>query len=160
MIVFRKAEPADAPMLSRLRRQVWGETYRGIYPDEVIDGYDFSLHEEISLKKILDPDIEMFVIADGDAPVGYFSFIHGDRVHVMQLYLLRSHRGLGAGKTAIGIVRAYCKEHGVARFTINCNEHNLPARGFYEHMGGKLTVVDGGHINRQEDQVTYLYRVC
>lgn len=159
MIVFRKGEHADAAMLSRLRRQVWDETYRGIYPDEVIDDYDFSLNEEGFIKKILNRDMEMFVIEDGKTPVGYFSFIHSDRVHVMQLYLLRSHRGRGTGKTALDIARSYCKEHGVTHYTVNCNEHNLPARGFYEHMGGVITAVDGGHADRREDQVTYRFEV-
>lgn len=159
MITFRKAEPADAAMLSRLRRQVWDETYRGIYPDEVIDGFDYARHEESSLKKILNPDMEMYVIGEGDTPVGYFSFIHKEIPHVMQLYMIKTHRGRGAGKTALGIVRAYCKDNGAPAFTLNCNEHNLPARAFYEHMGGVVTAVDGGHLNRQEDQVTYRFDV-
>lgn len=33
MIVFYKAGPEDAPLLSETRRKAWNVTYRGIYED-------------------------------------------------------------------------------------------------------------------------------
>ncbi len=36
-ITFVLAKIEEAPELSELRRQVWQTTYRGIYPDDMID---------------------------------------------------------------------------------------------------------------------------
>ena len=157
MLTFKKALTGDAITIARLRRVVWDETYRGIYPDEAIDGYCERYHEARDLARILDPDHEVFLICRSDAPIGYFSFIHKDKVHISSLYVRMGCKGMGAGRRAIELVLDYCAEHGFPAFTVNCNEHNLPARAFYEHMGGRLVSVDGGHANRQEDQATYVF---
>ena len=159
MIGFVKALTRDARTITRLRRVVWDETYRGIYPDEAIDNYCEAFHEARDLARILDPDHEVFVIRNDGTPVGYFSFIHKDKVHITSLYVIRSCKGLGAGSRAIDTVREYCKAHFLPSFTVNCNEHNLPARAFYEHMGGKLVLVDGGHEEKREDQATYSFEI-
>ena len=39
-VTFKKAEPTDAPLLAATRQKAWAATYRGIYPDEMIDQYD------------------------------------------------------------------------------------------------------------------------
>lgn len=159
MIEFVPALISDAKTITRLRRIVWGETYRGIYPDEAIDGYCESWHEARDIARILDPDHEVFVIRDGGTPIGYFSFTHKGKVHITSLYALSGYKGSGIGRAAFDIVRKYCAENGFPSFTVNCNEHNLPARGFYEHMGGRLIALDGGHADRREDQTTYFYKV-
>lgn len=157
MMEFREAEIWDAAVLSRLKRQVWDETYRGIYRDELIDGFDHRDHEARFSEKINDPGVKMFVILDGGLPVGFFSFYCCKNVHITELYVLKSHRRRGAGRSALNIVREYCLKNGVGSFTVNCNEHNLPARNFYEHMGGDLIAVDSGHEDLRRDQVTFRF---
>lgn len=159
MIEFVKALTRDAITITRLRRVVWDETYRGIYPDEAIDNYCEAFHEERDLARILDPDHDVFVIMDEGTPVGYFSFIHKDKVHITSLYVIKEYKGIGAGRRAFALVEEYCKAHSVPSFTVNCNEHNSSARAFYEYMGGKLIAVDGGHSDRREDQATFQFTV-
>lgn len=43
-IAFRKAAPEDAAVLTATRRKVWDATYRGIYPDGMIDDYAYETH--------------------------------------------------------------------------------------------------------------------
>lgn len=38
---IRKALYSDCFNLSLLKREIWETTYRGIYPDEKIDNYDY-----------------------------------------------------------------------------------------------------------------------
>lgn len=159
MICFTPAVSGDEKAISALRRIVWAETYRGVYPDEAIDGYCGAWHEKRDLERILDPAHEVFIIKDGEMPVGYFSFVHNEKIHISSLYVLKEYKGMGAGRTAFSIVRDYCLNNGFSSFTVNCNEHNLPARAFYVHLGGKIVSVDAGHKNKREDQVTYLFIV-
>lgn len=151
---FVPAQERDARTIAQLRARIWATTYRGIYPDELIDRFDYPCHESRDRRQILDGTCHVYLILDGSEPVGYFSFQDAGRVHIRSLYVLQDRQGRGAGKAAFGIVREYCKSRALPGFSCNCNQHNLRAQGFYEHMGGRVVRVDGGHANRQEDQLT------
>ena len=43
---IRLAKFTDCSTLSIIKRKVWETTYRGIYPDEKLDNYDYRKHEE------------------------------------------------------------------------------------------------------------------
>ena len=43
-VEFRRATVDDVRTLTETRQKVWATTYRGIYPDEMIDQYDFDCH--------------------------------------------------------------------------------------------------------------------
>ena len=43
-VEFRRASPEDARLLAETRRRAWDTTYRGIYPDAMIDEYDLEAH--------------------------------------------------------------------------------------------------------------------
>ena len=150
---------ADAAVITELRRRVWDATYRGIYPDAVIDDFDYPFHLARDLARIRDAAFQVYLIRDGDAPVGYFYFQHAGRVHVQSLYLLPEYQRRGLGRAAFALVRDYCAAQGLSSFTCNCNAHNRQAQGFYERLGGRVIRTDCGHANRQEDQLTYQFSV-
>ena len=155
---FRPAEERDAAVIGKLRREIWGTTYRGIYPDEVIDRFDVEGHLRRDLGRIADPAFRVWVIEDGERPIGYLYLERRTGVHIQSLYVLREYQGRGIGRAAFALVRDCCRAWGLETFTCNCNAHNAPARGFYEHLGGVLIGADVGHENRQEDQVKYLFQ--
>ena len=43
---FILAKETDAMCISKLRQKVWASTYRGIYPDDMIDLFDYDWHAE------------------------------------------------------------------------------------------------------------------
>ena len=45
-LIVRRAREDDCEKIARVKRAVWETTYRGIYPDEKIDGFDFSAQAE------------------------------------------------------------------------------------------------------------------
>ena len=49
---IRKANYSDCQKLSLLKREIWETTYRGIYPDEKINNYNYA-ENEIKFKKII-----------------------------------------------------------------------------------------------------------
>ena len=53
---IRKANYSDCQNLSLLKREIWETTYRGIYPDEKINNYNYA-ENEIKFKKIIDNTI-------------------------------------------------------------------------------------------------------
>lgn len=156
-VFFRPAAAEDAAVISSLRKTIWGTTYRGIYPDAEIDRYDTERHLRRDLARISDPSYRVYLILDGDRPIGYLYFQHRGGVHIQSLYVLREYQRRGIGRKAFEIVRAYCRAQGLTGFTCNCNAHNRNARAFYEHFGGIVVAEDVGHANLQEDQITYAF---
>ena len=56
MVEFQLAQVSDAPILAATRQKVWDATYRGIYPDEMIDQYDMALFTAKDRTRISDPE--------------------------------------------------------------------------------------------------------
>ena len=73
MTRFIPALPGDASTIARLRQQCWAATYRGIYPDEMIDQFDFAWHERRDLARINSDQYEVFLIQSDEIPVGYLT---------------------------------------------------------------------------------------
>ena len=66
VIRFQRAVPADTACLTATRKKVWASTYRGIYPDSMIDQYDWEFHMAKDRKKLEDPSLHTFLVMDGD----------------------------------------------------------------------------------------------
>ena len=161
-IIFRKAVLSDAPILTATRRKVWDATYRGIYPDEMIDNYAFETHLARDKKRITDPANTVWLAMDRESCIGYlyvgpcgygrykdFDFC------LNSLYFLPSYQKQGLGRKALEIAAAECRRRGYEKFFCGCSAYNNNARAFYTHMGGVLGVQSLGHANKAEDQVYY-----
>ena len=159
-IDFIPAKTSDAAIISRLRQRIWDTTYRGIYPDEVIDDFDYDWHQSRDLKKISDPSFTVYLIRSGDKDIGYFIFQNaGSGVWLQSLYELQEYQHRGIGKQAFSILNDYCREKEIGRFSCNCSPHNENAMRFYRRMGGAVIKTDTGHENRQEDGVLFEFHV-
>ena len=130
-------------MLAATRRIVWEETYRGIYPDAMLDGYDLELYARRDRQRIENPDHHYYLFLNGEECIGYFSYgpynygTYKDfRLCLNNLYIRQGYKGQGLGKLAFDHIRTFCREEGIDRFFCGCNANNKPAIGFYRHMGG------------------------
>ncbi len=66
------------------------------------------------------------------------------------LYLLPPYQHMGLGRRIFAQVRQAARERKLDSFFCGCNVHNLPARRFYEKMGGVVGEIDDGHENLAE----------
>ena len=159
-IDFVPAKTNDAAAISALRQRIWDTTYRGIYPDAVIDDFNFEWHQQRDLKKILDPSFTVYLIKYGDGDIGYFIFQQtGSGVWLRSLYVLQDYQHRGIGKQAFSILYDYCMEKEISRFSCNCSPHNENAMRFYQRMGGVVIKTNTGHENKQEDGVIFEFFV-
>lgn len=143
MITLRKASPADARLLAETRHTVWCETYRGIYPDEMLDGYDVDSYTARDAGRMAAPRHHYYLFLDGAECVGYFSFgpynfgTYKDfDLCLNNLYIRKEYKGRGLGKQAFSLIREHCREQGIRKFFCGCNANNGPAIAFYKHIGG------------------------
>ena len=160
MVKFIEAKPGEEKELSELRRKVWATTYRGIYPDEIIDNFDYPMHNEKDFLRITSDEYIVYFITEENEKIGYL-ILQKKRplLYVQSLYLLEDFRGKGIGRTAFGMIRSFCKENGYDKFYLGCHPQNEKALGFYEKMGGNITERDEGHENNRENSVRIEFEI-
>lgn len=143
MIEIVRATPENAALLAQMRQAVWLQTYRGIYPDTMLDDYDLEMYAQRDRQRMEDPAHYYYFFMDEDICAGYFSFgpyNYGNykdfEICLNNLYVLSEFQGRGLGKRAFVLLRQYCVQNGISKFFCGCNANNLPAVQFYRHMDG------------------------
>lgn len=147
-ITYRKATIADCYSIAELKGVVWNTTYKGIYPDEKLTGYDIAKNEQIFQTIVNNPEIELYVATDRDRIIGFMTcgkpykpFRHYKQ-EVGLLYILKEYQRQGIGKKFFEIARKQVKETGYVEFEVAVNSQNVNAINFYLAMGGKVIFSD------------------
>lgn len=162
---IRFATENDCEELSKLKHDVWNETYRGIYPDEKIDNFDYEANKNTFIKIVNNPEIVLYVVEHNGKLVGYMDYgtpfrpFQDFKQEIGLLYLLKVCQGTGLGKKLFYIAYNKIKEKGYKEFFISCNKYNYPAHKFYEKMGGKIIHIDEDNEDKSIPQVKYLYKI-
>ena len=157
-IIYRQATLADCYAVAVLKGQVWNTTYKGIYPDEKLSGYDVVKNEAIFQNIVNNPDIDLYVALDADKIVGlmtcgkpYRPFMDFQQ-EIGLLYILKEYQRKGIGKTFFEIARNQVKSNGYTKFFLSVNSRNYDAQKFYEAMGGVT-------ICQDDVSIKYSYQV-
>lgn len=156
---FLRARPGDEHILGQLRQQCWATTYRGIYPDDMIDQFDYVWHAERDLARINSARYDVFLIIDDISPIGYLNIEHGTPPLLYSLYLLPSHQRRGIGKMAFAHMRRFCQEQGQPFFLCHCQPENAGALAFYHRMGGVIVARDEENEEAFMNSVTFRFPV-
>lgn len=149
-VSFRKATAEDCLALSELKKAVWNTTYKGIYPQERLDGYDVKKNEEIFRGIVANPEIEIYVAEDADEIVGFMTVGKPYKLYeeydqeVGLLYIRKDYQRKGIGRRFIDIAKAEVEAKGFDRFILSVNAQNAGAIAFYTAMGGEIVLDDGG----------------
>ncbi len=164
MTAFRPARRKDARKLAVLRKLAWESAYRGIYPDELLDQYDFSQHTKRFQQQIATAGVQVFLISHEGNDVGYVTVSqrrgYKDFEFCMDsLYLVPEAQGQGVGRCTMEFVRRQCRKMGYLRFYNSCNPHNRRACDFYAAMGGQVGDRDDHNSDPAWDQWYYEYRL-
>lgn len=162
---IRLAEENDCYKLSVLKKSVWETTYRGIYPDDMIDNFDFKKHENRFKFFVDSADIDLYVVEVEDKIIGYVScgkplYDYQDYKQEIHLFYLESaYQRLGIGSDLFKMIYEIIKLKGVNKFFISCNKYNLSAQKFYEQMGGRVIEIDPDSDTKYMVQIKYHYDV-
>ena len=66
--LFIEASEEDVPSIIALRQRIWDTTYRGVYPDSMIDNFDWDWHREMELLRVHHPAYFRRIPKTGDRP--------------------------------------------------------------------------------------------
>lgn len=145
-IVYRKATVEDCYAIAKLKGIVWNTTYKGIYSDEKLTGYDVKKNEQIIQSIVNNSEIEIYVATDDNKIVGFMTcgkpykpFKHYEQ-EIGLLYILKEYQKQGVGKGFFEIACKQVKEAGYNEFMVAVNSQNVNAIQFYLAMGGKIAL--------------------
>lgn len=150
-VEFVFVKPEEAALLSEMRRKVWESTYRGIYPDKLIDEFDYEFHNSKNLFMINSEEFSVYFIFAENEIAGYLILQHKKPLYVQSLYLLPEFQRKGIGRKTFEFIRENCRKEGTKKFYLGCHPENKNALAFYEKMGGAITEKDVGHENNREN---------
>lgn len=162
---IRLVQNDDCKKLARLKHTIWETTYRGIYPDEIIDNFDFEKQENSFKNIVNNPKIEFYVLEIDGEMVGYMDC--GEPHYPFDcytqdiglMYILKKYQGMGFGRKLFELGVSRIKEKGHKNFFVACNKRNINAQKFYEKMGGKIIHVDGDLGDKSREQIIFLYEI-
>lgn len=123
-----RATPADAAAIAALHTEVWGEAYRGLVPDAVLDAITVD-DRRVRWEQRLAGGRRAVLARHGGAVVGAVSWVPGPPDELASLYVRRDHRGTGL---AARLVDAAVGDRPAWLWVFEANPR---ARAFYRRVG-------------------------
>jgi GNAT superfamily N-acetyltransferase len=141
----RRARLEDAAGIGAVQVDSWRSTYRDIVPAHYLDSMTVEDHSRRWARLLSQPgNLEMtFVVEEGGRIVGFAmggSEREGDsrfRGELYAIYLVREAQGRGYGRALVESVADALLQHRFYSMLVWVLRDNLPARRFYEHIGGR-----------------------
>jgi ribosomal protein S18 acetylase RimI-like enzyme len=163
----RLALAADAEAIARVHVASWRTTYRGLLPDRMLAEMEVAEHAERWARTLQDPYRRSVVLVAEEAGlvVGFASCGRerdGEQPYdgeLYAIYLLRETQGRGHGRALVEASAAALELRGISSMVVWVLRDNVPARGFYERLGGvylrerPLDLVTGASV----PEVSYLW---
>ena len=142
--IVRPARLTDAAEIARVQVESWRTTYRGMVPDDYLDGMRVEEHTVRWVRLLRDPvHLELtFVTETADGVVG---FAMGGREReddrrflgeLYAIYLVREAQGRGYGRALVEAVARGLVRRRLTSMLVWVLRENVRARGFYERLGG------------------------
>ena len=93
--LFIEASEEDVPSIIALRQRIWGTTYRGVYPDSMIDNFDWDWHREMELLRVHHPAYSVYLVRKDRQDIGYLTINEADVITLQSLYISAEYQRQG-----------------------------------------------------------------
>ncbi len=140
--MIRPARPEDADAIARTHVDSWRTTYVGLLPSDFLDSLSEEHYGDRWRRVIGDRSSRVFVVEANGEVVGYSSGgreragENGYGGELYAIYVAAGAQGRGHGRELVRAVAGALREMNVADMIVWTLRDNLPARGFYERLGG------------------------
>jgi GNAT superfamily N-acetyltransferase len=160
-VTLRCAEVTDEPAIARLHADSWRTAYRGILRDDFLDGTVSANRRELWRTRFseIDREDQLILVSEESGKIQAFAcaFLDADPewgTLLDNLHVIPGLKGRGLGRQLISAVAENIRRHGLhSMLHLWVYEQNMPARGFYERLGGVITdcvaeaAPDGSRVN-------------
>lgn len=143
----RAATLDDAPAIAHIRVETWRWAYRGIVPDEILDGLTVEAGVENwrrTIETAADNGRSVWVALDPDDEVVGYAAVGPEREgselargEVYALYVHPTRQGRGAGRALMAVGTHWLSDRGLIPVQVWVLADN-PSRRFYQRLGGQL----------------------
>ena len=141
-VVVRGAEPADARAIAQVHVASWRWAYRGLLPDDLLDGLSVEDREADRATWLADPELDAVVAERTGSVVGFASVAASRDAdapsgtgEVLTLYVTLDAAGTGVCRLLLEAAVTALRDRRFHRTTLWVLEANERARRFYERAG-------------------------
>jgi ribosomal protein S18 acetylase RimI-like enzyme len=140
--MVRAAIIDDAPAIAGVHVASWRSTYRTLLPGDFLDSLSEASYADRWTRIIGEGSSRIYVAEDGGMPVGFASAGReragetGYSGELYAIYVLDDFQRRGHGRELVRATVAGLREIGLEDMLIWVLRDNLPARRFYERLGG------------------------
>jgi ribosomal protein S18 acetylase RimI-like enzyme len=143
MALVRRANINDVTDIGVIAVLSWQAAYRGLMPDEFLNGLDLNKRTNGFRELVQNPDITILVVNDDDDNVVGYSILNTSRDadappatgEIGAIYVHPGKWKRGFGGTLLSESIEHARERGFGELTLWVLEANERARGFYEYFG-------------------------
>lgn len=147
-ITIRRAVPADAEAVARVRIDGWRQAYKGLVPQPSLDALSVEASVPLWQRVLAAPgDRAGVFVAVGESGVVGFAAAnrldepkHGCDAELTGVYLAREVQRRGLGRRLVGTVAAERAAHGATAMLAWVLAGSSAARRFLEALGAELVV--------------------
>jgi ribosomal protein S18 acetylase RimI-like enzyme len=140
--MIRPALPDDAAEIARVHVDSWRTSYRGLLADDFLESLSEAGYTERWSRVIGDGASRVFVVEE---PAGIVGFASGGRERAGEsgfegelyaIYIVAGSQRLGHGRELVRAMAAALRDMGLSDMIVWVLRDNVPAREFYERLGG------------------------
>ncbi len=138
-ISIRPAGEREWPLLEKLARRIWPDTYGAILTPDQIDYMIEMMYSLPVVRREAAEGVRFDLILDGDTPIGFLSCgpyrEEPPTMKLHKLYLDHSYHGRGIGSKALQYAIDIARRDGYRFLRLNVNKNNAAAIRAYERNG-------------------------
>ncbi len=134
-------EIEDIRTVEQLATLIWHEHYTPIIGSAQVV-YMLEKYQSLqAMQQQMAEGTRYFLIRNKQESIGYFSVqSKSDSLFLSKLYVLKSYRAQGVGKTALNYMEGLAKTAGLNNISLTVNKYNTHTIKTYERMG--FSIVD------------------
>jgi GNAT superfamily N-acetyltransferase len=143
-VAVRHATVDDADAIEQVRIATWQATYRGLFPDALLDQMQPNVERRRDrIRTVSESQAEVWFVAEVAGEVVGFAIACRERTadpvykgEVAAIYVLPAHQGKGLGRALIRESVRELAGRGMTTLLIWVLRENSIGRAFYERLGG------------------------
>jgi ribosomal protein S18 acetylase RimI-like enzyme len=168
MVQVRRAVPHDAAPIGGVHVRAWQVAYRGLMPDEVLDGLSVEQREQMWQQALASQEGQAVYVAVEDAAVVGFCAVaapsrdedaEDDVAEIAAIYVDPDAWRVGVGRALMDVALADLRADGWRSVTLWVLAENHPARDFYARFGFEPDGAEMTHESSREKEVRLRGRV-
>ena len=144
LVKIRRANIEDADGIAKVHVDCWKTTYKGIIPDNYLNGLSYKDRTELWKQNITREDNYVIIAENEQGKIIGFADawkretnIEENTCDLTSIYLLEEYQGTGIGKALINELFIHFKEMGYSKIFVDVLEDNK-TKHFYEYYGAEF----------------------